>query len=82
MDVWYVYVFILCLGRGLATSWSLVQGVLPSVKAQGGCRASQKKTLKRACFHRGFGSFETKVRFTFFFPVRDLVFRFCFGSAV
>jgi hypothetical protein len=23
---------VLCLGRGLATSWSLVQGVLPSVK--------------------------------------------------
>jgi hypothetical protein len=44
---------VLCLGRGLATSWSLVQGVLPSVKwswnwkpearAQGGCRASEKK---------------------------------------
>jgi hypothetical protein len=36
MDVWYVYVFILCvvlcLGRGLATGWPLVQGVLPSVK--------------------------------------------------
>jgi hypothetical protein len=38
---------VLCLGRGLTTSWSLVQGVLPSVKlswnwkseagAQGGC---------------------------------------------
>jgi hypothetical protein len=23
---------VLCLGRGLATSWSLAQGVLPSVK--------------------------------------------------
>jgi hypothetical protein len=32
IDVWYVYVFILCLGRGLAMSWTLVQGVLPSVK--------------------------------------------------
>jgi hypothetical protein len=37
MDVWCVYAFILCcvvlcLGRGLATSWSLAQGVLPSVK--------------------------------------------------
>jgi hypothetical protein len=32
MDVLYVYMFILCLGRGLATSSSLVQGVLPSVK--------------------------------------------------
>jgi hypothetical protein len=37
MDVWYVYMLfcacvVLCLGRGLATSWSLVQGVLPSVK--------------------------------------------------
>jgi hypothetical protein len=45
---------VLCLGRGLATSWSLVQGVLPSVKwswswkaearAQGSCRASEKET--------------------------------------
>jgi hypothetical protein len=37
MDVWCVYAFILCcvvlcLDRGLAISWSLVQGVLPSVK--------------------------------------------------
>jgi hypothetical protein len=32
MDVWCVYVFILCLGRGLATGLSLVQVVLPSVK--------------------------------------------------
>jgi hypothetical protein len=58
MDVWCVYAFILCLccpGRGLATSWSLVQGVLPCVKwswnwktearAQGGCRASEKKNV-------------------------------------
>jgi hypothetical protein len=58
MDIWYMCLFcvcvVLCLGRGLATSWSLVQGVLPSVKwswnwkksearAQGGCRASEKK---------------------------------------
>jgi hypothetical protein len=37
MDVCFVYAFfcvcvVLCLGRGLATSWSPVQGVLPSVK--------------------------------------------------
>jgi hypothetical protein len=32
MDVWCVYAFILCLGSGLATGCSLVQGVLPSVK--------------------------------------------------
>jgi hypothetical protein len=48
-----LFCVVLCLGRGLATSWSLVQGVLPSVKwswkwkaearAQGGCRASEKK---------------------------------------
>jgi hypothetical protein len=36
MDVWCVCAFffvcvVLCLGRGLATSWSPVQGVLPSV---------------------------------------------------
>jgi hypothetical protein len=44
---------VLCLGRGLATSWSLVQGVLPTVndhetekseaRVHGGCRASEKK---------------------------------------
>jgi hypothetical protein len=59
MDVWCVCVcsfcdcVVLCLGRGLATSWSLVQGVLPSVKwswnwkaevrAQRGCRVGEKK---------------------------------------
>jgi hypothetical protein len=36
MDVWCMCLFcvcvVLCLGRGLATSWSPVQGVLPSVK--------------------------------------------------
>jgi hypothetical protein len=36
MDVWCVCVYsvcvVLCLGRGLETSWSPVQGVLPSVK--------------------------------------------------
>jgi hypothetical protein len=37
MNVWYVYAFfcvcvVLCLDSGLATSQSLVQGVLPSVK--------------------------------------------------
>jgi hypothetical protein len=33
-DVWYVCLFCVCvvLGRGLATSWSLVKEVLPSVK--------------------------------------------------
>jgi hypothetical protein len=47
---------VLCLGRGLATSWSLAQGVLSSVKwswnwkaearAQGGCTASDKKNTE------------------------------------
>jgi dolichol kinase len=34
MDAWCVYAFImcLCLGSGLATGWSLAQGVLPYVK--------------------------------------------------
>jgi hypothetical protein len=37
MDVWYVYAFfcvcvVLCLGSGLTTGQSLIQGVLPSVK--------------------------------------------------
>jgi hypothetical protein len=42
---------VLCLGRGIETSWSLVQGVLPSLKwswteetwAHGSCRSSEKK---------------------------------------
>jgi hypothetical protein len=39
MDVWRVCAsfcvcVVLCLGRGLATSWSPVQGVLPSVNYQ------------------------------------------------
>jgi hypothetical protein len=39
MDVWCVCVFfcvcvVLCLRRGLATSWSPVQGVLPTVNDQ------------------------------------------------
>jgi hypothetical protein len=39
MNVWCVCAFFcvcvfLCLGRGLATSWSLAQGVLPSVNDQ------------------------------------------------
>jgi hypothetical protein len=39
MDVWCVCAFfcvyvVLCLGRGLATGWSLVQGVLPPVNDQ------------------------------------------------
>jgi hypothetical protein len=39
MDIWCVCAFfcvcvVLCLGRGLATSWSPVQGVLPSVNDQ------------------------------------------------
>jgi hypothetical protein len=46
-----VYELILCLGRGLATSWSIVQGVLPIVNRSGnrkearahkGCRVSKK----------------------------------------
>jgi hypothetical protein len=61
MGVWCVCIclfcvcVVLCLSRGLATSWSLIQGVLLSVKwswnwkaearAQGGCRASEKKIL-------------------------------------
>jgi hypothetical protein len=47
---------VLCLGRGLAMSWTLIQGVLLPVKwswnwkksearAQGGCRASEKKIV-------------------------------------
>jgi hypothetical protein len=39
MDVWCVCAFfgvyvVLCVGRGLATSWSPVQGVLPTVNDQ------------------------------------------------
>jgi hypothetical protein len=39
MDVWCVCAFfcvcvVVCLGRGLATSWSPVQGVLPYVNDQ------------------------------------------------
>jgi hypothetical protein len=51
---------ILYLGRGLATSWSLIQGVLPSVnwswnwkteaRAQGGCKAREKRTLHNTSF--------------------------------
>jgi hypothetical protein len=46
MDVWCVCTFfcecvVLCLGRGLATSWSLVQGVLPSANDQ----ETEKSTL-------------------------------------
>jgi hypothetical protein len=50
---------VLCLGRGLATSWSLVKGVQPSVKwswnwktearAQGGCRVTEKKIFEKEC---------------------------------
>jgi hypothetical protein len=32
MDGWCVCVLSWCLGRGLATGWSLAQGVQPSVK--------------------------------------------------
>jgi hypothetical protein len=56
MCLFCVYV-VLCLGRGLATSWSLVQGVIPSVKMimtwsrsqgpTGGCRVFQKKKLTK-----------------------------------
>jgi hypothetical protein len=59
MDVWCVCAFscvcvVLCLGRGLATSWSPVQGVLPSVRSRNweirpmlrsGSRGRKKKTL-------------------------------------
>jgi hypothetical protein len=47
---------VLCLGRVFATSWSLIQGVLPSAKlsrnwksearAQGRCKASEKKNIR------------------------------------
>jgi hypothetical protein len=56
MDVWYVYVFILCLcvvlclGRGLATSQSLVQGVLQSVKWP---KRKKKKTISTPQSIRG-----------------------------
>jgi hypothetical protein len=53
MYMWLFCVCALrCLGRGLATSWSLVQGVLPIVNSSGdwkaakvhkGCRAIKKK---------------------------------------
>jgi hypothetical protein len=51
----YVFFFVcavLCLGRGLGTSWSLVQGVVPPVNKSGnwkearahkGCRATQEE---------------------------------------
>jgi hypothetical protein len=55
-----VYV-VLCLCRGFATSWSLVQGVLPSVKwswnwksearTQGSCWTSKKKMFRRSQLH-------------------------------
>jgi hypothetical protein len=62
MDVLYLCLFcvyiVLCLSRGLATSWWPVQGVLPSVKwswnwksearAPGACRASEKRMAKSA----------------------------------
>jgi hypothetical protein len=56
MDVWYVCAFfcvcfVLCLGRGLATSWSLVQGVLPSANDQETEKLLQsgKKREKKYC---------------------------------
>jgi hypothetical protein len=58
----YSVCVVLCLGRGLPTSWSLVQGVLPSVndhetkkkkkseaRAHGGCRSSIKNSLYWFC---------------------------------
>jgi hypothetical protein len=55
----YMFLFyfcaVLCLGRGLATSWSLVQGVLPIVNRSGnwkaalahkGSRASQEEVFR------------------------------------
>jgi hypothetical protein len=50
----YSVCVVLCLGRGLATNWSLAQGVLPSVKndhetekearAHGGCTARENNS--------------------------------------
>jgi hypothetical protein len=53
MDVWCVYVFILCLccpvlGRGLVTSWSLVQGVLRIVNRSGEWKAARAHKGGRA----------------------------------
>jgi hypothetical protein len=39
---------VLCLGRGLATSWSLIQGVLPSVKWSWNWKRNQKPGPKGA----------------------------------
>jgi hypothetical protein len=64
MCLFCVCVF-LCLSRGFATNWSLVQGVLPSVKrswnwkwkarAQGGFKASEKSEGYRSRWPRGLG---------------------------
>jgi hypothetical protein len=66
MDVWCVCAFfwvcvVLCLGRGLATSWSPVQGVLPSVKwsrnweispmLQSGEQEEERKGLDCSCLN-------------------------------
>jgi hypothetical protein len=49
MDIWYVYAFcvcvVLCLGRGLATSWSPAQGVLSSVKWSGNWESALCSTV-------------------------------------
>jgi hypothetical protein len=47
MDVWSMYMCLffvcagLCLGRDLATSWSLVQGVIPNVNKSGDWKSGQ-----------------------------------------
>jgi hypothetical protein len=66
MDAWCVHAFIfsvcavLYLGRGLATSWSLAQGVLPilnrsgdwkAMRAHKGYRAIKKWLLPLICSH-------------------------------
>jgi hypothetical protein len=66
LDVWCVCAFfcvcvVLCLGRGLVTSWSPVQGVLPSVNDQEteisalcskvGARGRKKYNLRRTWVH-------------------------------
>jgi hypothetical protein len=55
MDVWCMCLFcvctVLCLGRGLATSWSLVQGFLRSVKMIMKPKEEPvKKKIKAKCY--------------------------------
>jgi hypothetical protein len=51
MDVWCV--FILCLGRGLVTRWSVKWSWnwQTEARAQGGCRASEKKVPLPSTLH-------------------------------